>query len=271
MTDAVRNSALYGSGLLLGAANSIRHRLQGYVNPRPFGPDDFKATVDHALEVVDRLEEHGQVRWAGQRVLEIGPGYDLTSGAVVIHRGAQSYEAVDLFDNQTEPAGLYDYFNSRIGGEVDSSRLRFTRAAFPHLPEVREEYDLIISNACLEHVDQVGPLLRRLRSVSAAGAKMVHHVDGKAHMRGFRDRDPLNILRYGEGIYNALLTFPGAPNRLRSKDFLTLAEEAGWVDVEVVPFTRATPTYLARTRVSRRFRDYEDLDVLTFTLVARAA
>ena len=98
---------------------------------------------------------------------------------------------------------------------------------------------------------------------------MVHHIDGQTHMRWFRDHDPLNILRYPDTVYSRLLDFPGAPNRLRASDYQRLALQAGWSG-EIVVNRRAPADYVSRTRVARRFRRYDDLDVLTFTLVAAA-
>ena len=86
--SATRESALFTGGLVLGAANTVRHNRQGYVDPRPFPPEDIDRTIEHALEVVDLLTECGNLAWPGIRVLEIGPGSDLTTGAVMLSRGA---------------------------------------------------------------------------------------------------------------------------------------------------------------------------------------
>ena len=66
------------------------------------------------------------------RVLEIGPGSDLTTGAVMLSRGAAAYQAVDLFDNRWQAAeGLYDRLNQTIGASVRPEDLGFTQTAFP--------------------------------------------------------------------------------------------------------------------------------------------
>jgi SAM-dependent methyltransferase len=263
------NAALHVAGLVLGTANNVRHRYRGYVTPRPFSASDVERTIGHALGIVDRLQEHGGIDWAGTRVLEVGPGSDLSTGAVILARGAASYHAVDLFDNtsQADPA-LYRELGRRLGAPVDVARLRFTLASFPDLPEVDGAHDLIVSNATLEHVDDVGGLFGSLRRLAAPGARMVHHVDGQTHMRWIREVDPLNILRYSDRTYARLLDFPGAPNRLRAADYVAAAQASGWPEAAIVPDVRADASYLRRTRVSRRFRRSATLDLLTFTLVA---
>jgi SAM-dependent methyltransferase len=271
LRSATRESTLFAGGLVLGAANTVRHNRQGYVDPRPFSPEDVDRTIEHAVEIVDLLTECGKLDWSGMRVLEIGPGSDLTTGAVILSRGATAYHAVDLFDNRWQAAeGLYDRLNQTIGSSVRPEDLHFTQTAFPDLPDLAGTFNVIVSNACLEHVADVPSLLRRLRDFAAPGCQMVHHIDAQTHMRWFRDHDPLNILRYPDSVYRRLLDFPGAPNRLRASDYLRLAVQMGWSG-EIVVGRRAAHAYVSRTRVARPFRRYDDLDVLTFTLVAAAA
>lgn len=271
LRSTARESALFTAGLALGSANTVRHNRQGYVDPRPFSPADVDRTIGHAVGIVDLLGECGDVDWSGLRVLEIGPGSDLTTGAVMLSRGAGAYHAVDLFDNRWQAAmGLYERLNQTLGASVSPDDLQFTQTAFPGLPDLTGTFDAIVSNACLEHVADVPSLFRRLRDFAAPGCRMVHHIDGQTHMRWFCEHDPLNILRYPDSVYRRLLDFPGAPNRLRASDYQLCALDAGWSG-RIVAGRRARTGYVGRTRVARRFRGYHDLDVLTFTLVADLA
>ena len=264
----MKNQLLTGAGLVLGAANTVRHRIQGYVNPRPFSGEDTERAIVHAFGVVHALEGHG-VSWEGQRVLEVGPGSDLATGAIMLDRGAVSYHAVDLFDNRNQAqADLYRTLESRLSSTVDETRLGFTQTSFPALSELDGEFDLIVSNACLEHVADIGGLFTRLRELSAPRATMVHQIDGTAHMRWFRDHDPLNHLRYSERVYRRILDFPGAPNRLRSTQFAQLARSSGWSQVEILADKYAARAYLEDLRVAPPYQRMPDLDVLEFTLTA---
>lgn len=266
----MREAALFGLGLGMGAVNTVRHRARGYVKPRPFSPSDVQRTITHAIGIVNRLESDGAIDWAGARVLELGPGSDLATGAVMLHRGASSYCAVDLFDNrgQADPA-LYPELSRSLGSPIDPSRLDFCQTAFPALPDVDGEWDLIVSNATLEHIDDIPALFRRLAELAAPGARMVHHVDAQTHMRWIRQIDPWNILRYPNGVYARMLRFPGAPNRLLAGDYVRAAASAGWSGAVARGAICADENYLSRARLARRFRSAgPDLRFLTFTLVA---
>lgn len=267
----MRNAVLHMTGLAMGTANTLRHRFQGYVDPRPFSPTDVRRTIKHAIEVVDRLENHGNIDWRGQRVLELGPGSDLSTGAIILSRGAARYHAIDRFDNrgQADPS-LYATLAAALNSPVQEERLEFTQAKFPALVDVSGAYDLIVSNATLEHIEQIPDVFRSLCRIAAPGARMVHHIDGQTHMRWIKDIDPLNILRYSDFTYNRLLMFPGAPNRLRADDYVQAARSTGWSPVNVRGDVAADPGYLEQARFAGRYQE-GDLSLLTFTLIATLA
>lgn len=260
----VRNVALWASGLVAGTLNTLRHRVQGYRTPRRFRSDDYDRAFAHAFKVVDRWQEKARIHPAGLRVLEIGPGSDLGSGALLLARGAASYTAVDRFDLvSTVPVDFYRRF-----GDVRPDALVFVRDRFPDLPSIAGPFDLVVSNATLEHIEDVAALFVRLRGLVVEEGRMVHHVDAKTHMRWFERVDPLNIYRYPDGLYRALLDFPGAPNRLLAGDYVDAAKAAGF-RAEVVPGKEARRAYVAATRpgLAPRFRRREDVSALSFTLL----
>ena len=215
----------------------------------------------------------GGLDWAGKRVLELGPGSDLTTGALLLHRGAARYLAADAFDNLSRAnRDHYVELGRRLGHEVPLADLGFVQTSFPDLPDIDEQFDLVCSNATLEHIESLPALFARLRELALPGCRMVHHIDRQTHMRGLREQDPLNILRYSERIYRRLLSFPGAPNRLGARDYLSAAAGAGWKRAEIIPVLRADPNYLdsLMSDVAERYRDRDDLALLTFTLVCQA-
>lgn len=264
------NSVYFGLGLTLGAVNTLRHRALGYRRPRPFDTSDPMRAAKYAIKVVDRWQERGGIDPGEQRVLEIGPGPDLATGAVLLQRGAKSYAAVDINPLITsDRSDVYGALRRLGGADYDERRMTYSVDAFPHLPKVSGSFDLIVSNATLEHVDDVEGLFRRLSVLAAPGCVMCHHVDANTHMRWLKDRDPLNILRYPPKLYGSLLRFPGAPNRLRATDYVKIAERTGW-KCSVIPGRQAQAEYVTRVRskLAPQFRDraVDDLALLSFTL-----
>jgi hypothetical protein len=260
------NAVAYGGGFALGVANAIRHRLRGYDRPRPFAADDIERSVAYAITVARRWQQYIDVR--GKRVLELGPGPDLGTGAVLLADGAASYQAVDAFPlAQGDLSRFFDALSARIG-PVDERRLGYTIDSFPSLPEVHGDYDVVLSHATLEHIEHISALFQRLRDLAPRGV-MCHQVDPITHIRWIRRRDPWNILRYGDRVYS-LMRFPGAPNRMLAGDYEDAARRAGFPRVIITPHRVASEAYLRRIAASlpARFAAREDLPVLDFTLVA---
>jgi Methyltransferase domain len=232
----------YTAGLVLGSVNKVRHRARGYRTPRPVGV----CGRQHAEKIVRRWLSH--IDPSGKRILEIGPGSDLLTGELLLASGAVEYTAVDAF-SLAEPQPPIEYVVT----------------SFPMLPDLEGEYDLVVSNATLEHLDDVPATFLRLSELTADGGAWCHYVDAKTHMRWIKDRDPLNLLRYSDAVYG-MMSFPGIPNRLRASDYVAAAAGAGFA-LEVHAGRRADPRYLdcIRTRTHRHY-PRSDLSLLSFML-----
>jgi hypothetical protein len=259
-------------GAGLGLANTIRHRLTGYRTPRPFGPSDIGRNVDYSLEVVDRWRNQG-LDPGGRRILELGPGHDLGTGFVLVALGADSYTAVDRFPLAAgvDPEfyrTLADRLN--VGVEPTMSRIRYVVGDRPAIAAPDEAFDAFVSNATLEHIEDIPATFTWMASVAAPRALHVHVVDAQTHMRWVRSHDPWNILRYPPGLYRIALSFPGSPNRMLVSDYVAEASRAS-IRLSVVGGTEIDTEQLRRIRpfLARDFRarDDDDLRLLTFTLV----
>jgi hypothetical protein len=257
------NAVAQASGLLLGSANAIRHRLRGYRTPRSFGSQDFDRALVYDLKVVSNWRQLGDVDFSGKRILELGPGSDLGTGAAMVAQGAESYMGVDVNDLLVEPP---DWFWEAFGA-FERRRLGFALQTSPTLPDVNGPFDLIVSNSTLDGIEDLETAFGRLAELSAPGCRMVHHVDAKIHTRWLRKYDPLNHLRYPDRL-RPLLDFPGSPNRLLAGDYLRIAEAAGFRS-KIVPEDRASPAYVKAVRptLAPSFRSRDDLELLSFTLV----
>lgn len=263
-------------GAGLGLANTIRHRLAGYRNPRPFGPGDIGRNVDYSLEVVDRWRQQ-RLDPNGLRILELGPGHDLGTGFVLVALGAESYTAVDRFPLATgvDPEfyrALADRLN--VGVEATMNRIRYIVGARSAISPPAEGFNAFVSNATLEHIADIPSAFSWMASVATPGALHVHVVDAQTHMRWVRSHDPWNILRYPPGLYRVALSFPGSPNRMLASDYVAEASRAS-IRLSVVDGAQIDTEQLRRVRpyLARQFRsrDDDDLRRLTFTLVGEQA
>lgn len=290
------NSLLFVLGLFLRLINKVRHLLMGYTSPRPATKiRDFARDAAYTLTVV-RNWEHALREYTGEaspfrgkHVLELGPGPDLGTGIVILALGAASFTAIDKYRLISgRSTGFYQALFGRLRDFPDAHKARqawyqFQRnrscAIFSYLhspafrlkERLRRKYDLLVSQAVLEHIDDIEAIFTVIKAKLGNNACMVHEVDLGTHTRWLRDADPLNLLRYPQGIYN-LLKFSGAPNRLRMSDYHTILQKSGYRNIRAVPLTRVEDAYLQRVNpaLAGRFRGYsaEDLAVRSFHLLA---
>lgn len=277
----------YCAGLVLMAANSLRHALRGYRRPRPFPVTEFERAVDYDLGVVAgwrrQLRDYlGQdLDLAGLRVLELGPGADLGVGLLLLQQGAARYDAIDAHNlAATAPRAFYDRLFARLqevgrsgaglgtdcaelGTQLDralrgeGNRLHYVwRPDFDLAVFGERTIDLVVSQAAFEHFDDVATVVRTLSRVAKPGGLLVAEIDLQTHTRWIRERDPLNIYRYGDGVYNTF-RFRGSPNRTRPREYAAYLAENGWERVVIVPDLVADEAYVASARpmLARRFRN----------------
>lgn len=259
----MKDRVLHVAGFTLGIANAVRHRLLGYRTPRPFSDRDQQRAVEYAHEVVQRWTEAG-LEPRGARILELGPGPDLGTGAALLNAGAVSYTAVDAFPLAWNvPTSFYEQF-----AEYDHRTLEYVVDRFPALPSLDGPFDAVVSNAAMEHFEDVRTLWVRLRQLVSPSGRMVHMVDASTHMRPFRTTDPLNIYRYSEASYR-MMSFPGVPNRLLAEDYMTIGRETGWT-VDVRPRRVLSSSYITSVRndLAARFRQRADLAWVSFVVTA---
>lgn len=291
----LRNAWYFSAGIAFLALAKAKHVLAGYSTPKPFDLSDIARCVDYDLQVVD-----GWMRalasyvgsgtfLAGKHVLELGPGSDLGVGLTLLARGARAYEACDVHDLATHaPEAFYEALLARLAqvcpeadmgvlrGELEKartgapSRLGYrVRRDFDLTSAVgRAAIDIVVSQAAFEHFDDVERVVDQLTEVCRPGAVLVAEVDLKTHSRWIRDRDPNNIYRYPDFLYEAF-RFRGIPNRVRPFEYRAAFERRGWTKVTVTPLTRGGVAAGTPGSVARKFASpLNQMDFLTILLCA---
>ena len=288
---------LHVAGLALLAANKVRRTFRPYDRPRPWSAREIDRSVDYVMALYGNWRtgfgDAGVGDWLrGRRVLELGPGPDLGTGLILLAHGAHSYLADDRFPLLgSTPEAFYDVLLERLSGAPEVWRAVEAYQAFrrgdaggalrymilERIPggAARPDgspRDLWLSQAALEHVADPGPFLGMLSGWCAPGALALHHIDAATHTLWLRTADPLNVLRYGRGVYGAL-SFPGTPNRWRRGQYEECFRNIGWDVVDSQAVHRLSDRAIARARrgLAREFRDLSDdeLGVHSFRLVLK--
>jgi len=281
--------------LFLAKAKSV---LKGYSTPKPFPTSDYPKCTEYDLGVVEKwlsfLENYiGRNDHAvGKSVLELGPGSDLGVGIYLLSKGIVQYNAIDV-NNLVEnvPRGFYEYFFERLrrahtATDIESLREQLERTQKGSNDKLnyvcrddfdmvsafgREKMDIIFSQAAFEHFDDVENTVRQLSLVSKSGAVIVAEIGMMTHSRWIRDKDPNNIYRYSQSVYN-LFRFRGIPNRIRPYQYREALEKYGWENIVMIPLlTLDDDTFGKLERhLNREFRDRRNqMNLLSVMLCAR--
>lgn len=299
LRDAAANGFYYAAGLMFLMLAKSKSRLAGYTDPKPFPIGQMDRCADYDIGIVERwlreLERYSGIAGSivGKSVLEIGPGSDLGVGLSLLARGAQSYSAIDKFDLAASvPAEFYELLFGRLSRSQPPPKVEELRAALatatrdrsgPLCYLVRPDFDIaavvpersidiVFSNAAFEHVENVERMMAQLSRVVKAGGMIVAEVDLRTHSRWIRDKDPNNIYRYSEWIYDRF-QYAGRPNRIRPGQYRQYLQSNGWVAIEMNPASQLAPTLSHRNaHLATKFRGAENqMDYLTVTLCATKA
>lgn len=133
---AFRDVLYYAAGLIFLFLAKLKHVLEGYSSPKPFGTSQVSRCVKYDIGVVNGWVSHlsrylGVSRdecLAGKDVLELGPGSDLGVGACLLSRGAASYNACDVNSLASQaPDAVYEELFSQLRGADRSADVEALR------------------------------------------------------------------------------------------------------------------------------------------------
>ncbi len=282
----------YLLGLIFLILNKIRHTVSGYKTPRPFSSIDMPKAANYDIEVIASWEKflnsytNNQFSWQNQNVLEMGPGADLGVGLILLSKGASKYNAVDIHNLiKTTPSQFYDHLLASLPREKTDflqNQLKLTienqndKLNYLYQPDFDlsvlkdEQIDVIVSQAAFEHFDDVGKTISQISKLAKPGSLLVAEIDLKTHTRWIREKDPLNIYRYSDNLYN-LFKFKGSPNRLRPYHYEQILKANGWTNIQITPDVILDSKYLAKVQptLNRQFTDSSSqMDYLSIIICA---
>jgi len=279
---------LFILGVCLRGINKIRRTIFGYTSPRTFSAKEIERSVNYCLNVVKNWEQalisysKNSNPFTGKHIIELGPGPDLGTGIIILALGAKSYTAVDKFKLiHKTPIEFYKLLLSRLKhfsdypsaekavdnfqkGNCDEKFCYVWDTCFQLNKLPLKKFDILVSQAVLEHLVNVREVFRILHYQLASDAIMGHEVDLGTHTALIRELDPLNLLRYSETVWNSL-KFDGSPNRLRMTDYQKILKEIGFEKIETRQLKVLDKKYVEKLKkhLIKKFRNYPDEDIRT--------
>lgn len=180
------------------------------------------------------------------------------------------FKRLEIVDNNQENIGVLkrELKKAKAG---NLTRLNYIlREDFDFVSDIGEAtVDLVFSQAAFEHFDDINETINRLSKVCKPGAILIAEIDLITHSRWIRDRDPNNIYRYPDHVYNAFW-YRGIPNRVRPFQYKKAFENFGWTDISITPQQMINDYNLSYSGMNRAFVDYRNqMDYSSITLCAR--
>lgn len=253
--------------------------------------DDVSYAIQIATGYRDWLAARG-IALEGQRVLELGPGPSLGPAVCLAVAGAK-VTCADLYPAKWSPtyhAAFYRELRARLAtawpgadlrvitrlleaGAFDPSVVQLVEAGAEDL-DVFEEgaFDLVLSNAVLEHVRDVPAGLFQMARVTAPGGYNLHSIDFRDH-RDFER--PLEYLTFDSARFARLFSYVRGEcgNRWRGSQFVRGFALAGFeIDAfDASLFSSDGYQQSIRARLSAEFATFtdDDLRILSGLVVAR--
>lgn len=172
------------------------------------------------------------------------------------------------------PAEIVNRFERLVSfdGETvrfDHRRLSALHGSVASLPFASEQFDLVYSNAVLEHVVDVKAAIVEMKRVLRPGGIAAHRIDLSDHAV---PDEPHQFLRYSDQLWHWLNRHHVyTENRLRRSDFLQLFEDAGFAVVQESAARTSPVTGRVLAGMHPRFQRYDrtDLAVVSAMMVLR--
>lgn len=295
--EHIGNKLQHGIGLLFMVLNKIRHEVKGYTSARGFSSNFYEKALEHNFNVAKRWQDYliqydsSVEPFKGKNILELGPGADLGVGLITLAEGAKNYYSLDVHNMVINtPQGLYDYmfeFLAKVGYSSDnvenlkrqlslqqegqSDQLNYVcRKDFDLTIFEKEGIDLIVSNAAFQQFDYPFQTIEQMSKITQSGARFIALIDLQTHTRWIKAKDPLNIYRYQNSIYNAL-RFSGSPNRIRPHEYQEVLQDFGWTDIKIFPRILLEKSYVEKIQptLEQKFREpFNNMDHLTVIICA---
>lgn len=239
--------------------------------------DQAEAAAHYALRVVNHYLTGlpgGLAALKGKRLLELGPGTNFASALILLGLGADSVTVADRFLSawlEGHHAPIYRHLLQIMRErfpEADRSPLMICLEGRDHPQHVIHQlplgveqinpqdcgyFDVVVSNAVLEHVRRPAIAAWKLYELTVPGGVGFHQVDFRDHRDMSR---PLEFLLPDEGSFHDMFedSFGECGNRMRSHQWGYLFQAAGFsssdFQADMIAQTKYLENFVPRLRAA---------------------
>jgi len=239
---------------------------------------DYDKMAKHCEQVFSNYVNLCKIKLNGKKILEIGPGRTLGVAAIFNLNGADQVFSIDKFNClRKDDEAVIKKICEKNNGSYDEICKKIN-----YIPEVeiekiskvfkKEKFDMIISNAVLEHVGDLKRAFQLMSQIIKPGGTIVHEVDLACHNR-FVGMHPLAFLTFSNKRWVRMGSNLGQPNRFRYNHYLTFLKNSGFSieNCEVIKRISFSQIETIRNSLDNRFvrLSNDDLSVLVFRFSAK--
>ncbi|MBT9566858.1 MAG: class I SAM-dependent methyltransferase [Thiobacillus sp.] len=253
--------------------------------------DYFETCLDDYFAQLSVGKTHRTAFLRGKRILEYGPGDVPGVAILMVANGADQVVCVDRFPlvrMSAKNIEIVKILLTRLSQPLrERAEACFRQAGRPEsglnsdrisylvrpsgLSGLRDEIDLVISRAVLEHVNDLPATFRDMYSALKPGGIALHQVDLKSH--GLHRENPLDFLNWPPWLWSVMYSAKGVPNRLRANAYRDAVQQCGFELVSMTPTLQASADDVraVRAHLAAPFRNLSDTDLawLGFWLICR--
>jgi hypothetical protein len=203
----------------------LSYILQNNKILNPSGEADFSKDVDDMYNRIKSIAELYASNYnsdlTNKVILEIGTGFTISTMLYLIKeynlKKVYCYDRFNCLDNNNKL--IIDKYN--LSQYLD--KIEYIEGINEILVEKinSKEIDYIVSNAVLEHVDNLPLLFSILSKLLKDNGMMFHHVDLKCHNR-FKKFGELYFHTFNDKTYNLMGNKIGQPNRKLVQDYVNI-------------------------------------------------
>ena len=235
--------------LMPAAINRIR-RTTGTGNPQL--DHNIAKLAEYSRGVFDKYCRHiaqpdDDTALSNKTVVELGPGDTMATAFCFLAYGAARVVCFDRFklvldttkntliarqllsilpEQQRLRMQAILSFDDRGQALWDTSRLQYLHNRNENIELENNSVDIIVSNAVLEHVQDLDALFASMHRILKPGGVMVHAADLKAH--GLNYSTELDFLTIPATLWKCMTFYRGAPNRMRKTGYENLLAAHGF-------------------------------------------